>query len=198
MKLKSSVLLAFSVASVALAASYSSVNITLKQEMGGMRIGGDKDVSPVLGARNPTVKNGVAYVSASHSMGDWAVALSPRLPINLNLQLDQGDARLDLRSLKLSGLQVNQSQGAMELLLPAADLNATLTQTQGGVTLILPPDTGISLDVKKFSQGSLIMGGKTVAEGQEFNGTYQSANFDTARYRVKMTVTKEAGNLTVK
>lgn len=49
-----------------------------------------------------------------------------------------------------------------------------------------------------MTQGTLVMNGKKVADGQDFNGTYQSANFGTATYRVNMTVTVGQGNLTVR
>lgn len=191
-------LMALATASFALAASYSSVNITLKQELGDLTLAGSSSASPVMGVRNPTIKNGVAYVSASHSLGDWAIGLSPKLPINLTVQASQGESSLDLRSLKLLGLQVTQELGNLQLKLPAANLKATLQQAQGDTTITLPPNTGISLEVRKFTQGTLVMNGKTVADGQDFNGTYQSANFETAKYRVNLTVTVGQGNLTVK
>ncbi|OLV15988.1 DUF4097 family beta strand repeat-containing protein [Deinococcus marmoris] len=191
-------LMALATASFALAASYSSVNITLKQELGDLTLAGSSSASPVMGVRNPTIKNGVAYVSASHSLGDWAIGLSPKLPISLTVQASQGESSLDLRALKLLGLQVTQELGNLQLKLPAANLKATLQQAQGDTTITLPPNTGISLEVRKFTQGTLVMNGKKVADGQDFNGTYQSANFATAKYRVNLTVTVGQGNLTVK
>lgn len=191
-------LTALSLASLALAATYRSVALTLKQDLGDLTVTANDAASPVLGARNPTVRNGVAYVSASHSLGDWAVGLSPKLPINLTVQASQGESSLDLRSLKLLGLQVTQELGNLQLKLPAANLKATLRQAQGDTTITLPPNTGISLEVKKLTQGTLVMNGKKVADGQDFNGTYQSANFGTATYRINVTVTVGQGNLTVR
>ncbi len=191
-------LTALATASFALAASYSSVNVTLKQELGALTLSGNSGASPIMGVRNPTIKNGVAYVSASHSLGDWAIGLSPKLPINLTVQATQGESSLDLRLLKLLGLQVTQELGNLQLKLPAANLKATLQQAQGDTTITLPPNTGISLEVKKFTQGTLVMNGKTVADGLAFDGTYQSANFATAKYKVDLAVTMEQGNLTVK
>ncbi|QFP78146.1 hypothetical protein [Deinococcus sp. AJ005] len=203
MKRSASVLIApamtaLATASFALAASYSSVNVTLKQELGDLTLSGNSGASPVMGVRNPTTKNGVAYVSASHSLGNWAIGLSPKLPINLTVQATQGESSLDLRSLKLLGLQVTQKLGSLQLKLPAANLKATLQQAQGDTTITLPPNTGISLEVKKFTQGALVINGKTVADGLAFDGTYQSANFATAKYKVDLAVTMEQGNLTVK
>lgn len=190
--------LALSGAGLALAATYNSVDITLKHDLGTMTLGVNDKVSPVMGVRNPTVKNGVAYVAASQSQGDWAIGLSPKLPIALSVQTTQGDTTLNLRSLKLSALKLSHSLGGLELRLPAANLNASLNHAQGDATIILPPNTGISLEVKSFTQGTLIIGGKTVADGLDFNGTYQSANFGTAKYKVNVAVTKELGSLTVK
>ncbi|MDV6373194.1 hypothetical protein [Deinococcus arenicola] len=185
-------------AGFALAATYNSVNVTLKQEQGELTLGADSNASPVMGARNPTIKNGVAYVSASHAQGDWAIGLSPKLPITLTVHSGQGASKLDLRSLKLLDLQITQEQGNLDLKLPAANLNASLQHAQGSATITLLPNTGIRLEVKSFAQGTLVMNGKIVASGQDLNGTYQSAGFETAKYRVNMTVSMEQGELTVK
>jgi len=182
----------------ALAAPYSSVDITLKQELGSLSVGLSNAASPVLGARNPPVKNGVAYVGASHSQGDWAIGLSPKLPLSLNMDRTQGDAQLDLRSLRLTSLSLKQSLGNLDLKLPAANLKAVLDQQQGDTTITLPPNTGIRVEVRSFKQGTLIIGGKTVADGLAFDGTYQSANYAAARYKVELTVTKELGTLTIR
>ena len=183
---------------LAAAPAYSSVNITLKQRLGYLSLGVKQNASPVLGARNPLVKNGVAFVGASQAQGDWAIGLSPKLPISLIVDRQQGDAKLDLRSLPLSSLNLTQKLGYVELLLPAINLNATVHQTQGDLDITLPPNTGLSLDVRSFKQGTLIMDGETVATGLEFNGTYQSANFEAAKYKINLALTMQLGTLTVK
>ena len=183
---------------LAAAPTYNSVNITLKQELGNLSVGLNDKASPVLGVRNPPVKNGVAFVGASHAQGDWAIDLSPKLPISLTVQHKQGDAQLDLGLLKLSALNLTQQLGNIALKLPAANLNATVDHMQGDMTITLPTDTGLSLDIKSFKQGTLVMNGTTVADGQAFDGTYQSANFEAAKYKVNMTLTMELGTLTVK
>ncbi|GAA4020470.1 LiaF-related protein [Deinococcus rubellus] len=183
----------------ALAATpYSSVNVTLKQELGNLSLGGNTRASPVMGISKPTIKNGVAYVSASHSLGDWAIGLSPKLPISLTVMSQQGDAVLDLRPLQLSALTITQQLGTLTLMLPAANLNVSLTQSQGDGTITLPPNVGLRLNAKQFTQGTLIMNGKTVAAGLKFDGTYQTANYDSAQYKVNMTVKKQLGTLTIK
>lgn len=196
--LNASVLAVLLSSPVLAATPYSSVNLTLRQELGNLSIGANTRASPVMGVSKPTIKNGVAYVSASHSQGDWATGLSPKLPINLTVESKQGDAALDLRPLQLSALTVTQQLGNLALMLPAANLNVTLTQSQGDATITLPNNVGLRLDVKKFSQGTLIINGKTVADSLNFNGTYMTANYDSAKYKMNMTVSKEQGTLTVK
>ena len=104
------------------------------------------------GRRNPPVKNGVAYVGASHSQGDWAIGLSPKLPLSLNLDRTQGDAQLDLRSLRLTSLSLKQSLGNLDLKLPAANLKAVLDQQQGDTTITLPPNTGIRVEAGRSNR----------------------------------------------
>lgn len=180
------------------AATYISVDITLTQKLGDLSLGVSAHASPVMGVNNPTIKNGVAYVSASHALGDWAIDLSPKLPISLTIKSQQGDAALDLRSLKFSALSITQQLGDLELKLPAANLSMVLTQGQGDSSITLPPGVGLRLNVKKFAQGTLIINGKTVADGFDFDGLYSTDNYNSAKYKINVTVTKKLGTLTVK
>jgi Cell wall-active antibiotics response 4TMS YvqF len=183
---------------LAAAPAYTSVNITLKQSMGELKLSPSDKASPVMGARNPVVKNGVAYIGASKTSGDWAMSLSPKLPISLILERTSGDANLDLRTLKLTALSIRQSMGDLDVMLPAGNLTFTLKQTSGNINIQLPANVGISVEAQTYTSGTVIIGGKTVAEGMSLTGTYQSANYESAPYKVKLTVDKSMGDLTVK
>ncbi len=182
---------------LATAAPYTAVDVTLRSELGAVRVAASDTASPVLGVRTPTVRAGVAFVGATHRQGDWTLGLSPKLPLTLHFTNAQGDVQLDLRRLNLRGLTVRQQLGRLDLTLPALNLKARLTQAQGDVQVRLPPGVGVRLIVERFAQGAVRIGGEEVASGLDFNGTYESANYRTARFRTDLTVDMQLGTLTV-
>ncbi|WP_293912345.1 LiaF domain-containing protein [Deinococcus sp.] len=114
------------------------------------------------------------------------------------LERTSGDASLDLRTLKLTTLNIVQNMGDLDVMLPAGNLSFTLRQTSGNISIRLPANVGISVEARRYASGTLMIGGKTVAEGLSVQGTYQSANYDSAPYKVRLTVDKSMGDLTVK
>jgi hypothetical protein len=196
------------VGTVGAAASYTSADITLSNVQGMIKVGPKTGASQMLGAGTPTVKNGVAYFTASGSQDDLSMALSPalqKLPLRFHVRNDQGDNTLDLSALKLTGLDVVTGQGSLELRLPAAGLNATLTSEQGDINVLVPANVGVRVVLKKLDQGKVILSGKTVADpngadenGKYTSGTYDSANFDSAQSKVTLTVSMDQATLNVR
>lgn len=189
---------ALALSGLATAAPYSRVDLTLKHELGSLKLGLNPQASPVLGVRNPAVRNGVAYASASSTQSDWQLGLSPKWPIDLHLQGLQSDLTLDLSGLPVRTLNLRQQLGDLRLTLPSGHLKATLTTTQSNVVIVLPKDVGVSVRLLRLTQGSLTMLGQTVVDGLDSSGTYQSPNYAAARYKADLTVTAELGDIVVK
>ena len=183
--------------SAAAAAPYSSVQLTLKQQRGNLTIKSQADAPPLLNAKTPVIKNGGAFVTLTHA-GDWALKLSPKLPLSLTVQRSEGNAWLDLRSLKLRGLTFLQENGELKISLPTATLDVHLDQTGGETIITLPKSVGVRVKAEQFSQGELVMNGKTMAAGSDSDDKYQSANFETARHKVNIYLTLVDGKVILK
>ena len=61
----------------------------------------------------------------------------------------------------------------------------------------LPRDTGLRVVIKKFDTGSLSIEGKSVATGTDLSGTFQTANYDQAKYKTVLSLTRGAGPVEV-
>lgn len=189
--------LLLSAAFASAAAPYSSVDVTLKKEVGPLVVAKSDRVSPTLGAARPTVRSKVAYVGASHGVGAWNVGLSPKLPLGLSVTQETGSTVLNLEGLPLTRLNVTTGAGPVALRLPSRTLNANVAQETGSLEIFLPRDTGLRLIIKTFGTGSLMVEGTGVASGTDLSGTFETANFGSARYRVTLNLTHGAGPVVV-
>lgn len=177
-------------------APYSSVDVTLTQNAGEMTVSLSNRVTPTLGVANPTVRGGVAYVSARHDVGSWSVGLSPKLPVSLNVKHDTGTNTLNLSGLNVPRLNVNQGAGETNILF-GGSTTATVRRDVGALNLYLPANTGLKLTVTRLGTGSVTVEGREVASGTDQSGTYQTANYAAAARKVNLTVTQNAGSIEV-
>lgn len=180
----------------ALAAAYSSVDVSLIQNAGALTVSLSNRVTPTLGVAQPPVRNGVAYVSARHDVGAWAVGLSPKLPVSLNVTHDTGAVDLLLGGLNVPRLNVNHKNGETNILFGSAS-TATIRKDVGALSLYVPANTGLKLTVTRLGVGSVTMEGEDVAAGTDQAGTYQTSNYASAARRVNVTVTQGSGSIEV-
>ncbi len=180
----------------ALAAAYSSVDVSLTQNAGQLTVSLNPRVSPTLGVNQPTVRNGVAYVAARHDVGAWAVGLSPKLPVTLNVKHDTGAVDLLLSGLTVPRLNVNHQNGETNVMF-GSNTTATIRKDVGALSLYVPAGTGLKLTVTRLGVGSVTMEGVDVASGTEQAGTYQTSNYASAARKVNVTVTQGSGSIEV-
>lgn len=88
--------------------------------------------------------------------GEWLIGLSPRVPLDLLLDLSSGDVVLDLSQLDLDSLEIDGSSGESDLLLPAGDYEARYELSSGDTTIHLP-DAGHSTYNLDASSGELLL-----------------------------------------
>ncbi|GGJ43631.1 hypothetical protein [Deinococcus roseus] len=184
-------------APVAAAPQIQKVDLHLKHEAGTFTVQAAPKASPTLGIKNPTVKNGVAYLSQSSVASDWKVGLSPKLPLDLHLSSSASDVNANLLGLNINTLEINHTAGDYQLKLPSKTLTGKLKMDSLDLKITVPKDTGLKLNLQKFISGSVTIERNRVAEGAEVTGSYQTGNFDTASKKIELDVTWQAGALTV-
>ncbi|WP_309573141.1 hypothetical protein [Deinococcus sp.] len=192
-------LLALSLAgSVALAATYTRVDITLTQSGGSLTVKTDPAAPPLLGVKTPAMRGNTASVNVAGPPRAWAVKLSPKVPLTLHVNRRGGAATLDLRAVPLTNLDIIQEGGQVSVLLPARSVSITVDQSQTDVRLTVPKTVGLRVQAPQFSHGQLIMNGKTMASGTDSDDRYESANYATAKQRIEVTLTMVDGTLDIR
>lgn len=184
--------------SEAAAPTFRAVDITVRHDMSNGRIGVSPTASPTLGVKQPTIKDGVAYVGLSREMGQYGVTLSSKVPLRLHLDTEMGTLTADLRGSLLERLDLESEQTNSELTLPARSFSGSLETEMGTVRLNVPANTGVRLNLQKVEMGSVTLGGQKVATGISASGSYASSNYEAARYKIDLTVVSDQTNIDVR
>ncbi|MBM3310640.1 MAG: hypothetical protein FJY80_03940 [Candidatus Aminicenantes bacterium] len=80
----------------------------------------------------------------------WDIALTNRIPLDLDFDFGAGEARLDLRGLKLNSLTIDMGVGDLTLDLSgprAESLEASIDGGIGHATIFLPSEIGVRLRI---------------------------------------------------
>ncbi|GIV63237.1 MAG: hypothetical protein KatS3mg045_0576 [Bellilinea sp.] len=83
----------------------------------------------------------------------WEIGLTPSLPLELTVDGSSGSAELDLSSLQLTGLQIDQSSGRMEIQLPSSGTayTAKINGGSGSLQINLPSEGNLTLRLEGSS-----------------------------------------------
>lgn len=94
-------------------------------------------------------QSGSWFFNAPTFIMDWKIGLSPKIPLDLEVDVSAGSATLDLTGLQLSALQVDGGAGQTTLTLPAqsSTYNVSYNGSAGSATITLPANTTMSLRV---------------------------------------------------
>lgn len=153
----------------------------------------------------------------------WDVAISPEIPIELDISGGVGEADLDLSGLDLTDLSIDVGVGKFRVVLPAAndsyaakigggvgetyievaegaDVRLDIDGGVGEFTIRLPADAAVRLDasigvgrVRVPANFRQISGGDSDFVGED--GVWETAGFDSADHRIFITFNGGVGGL---
>ena len=153
----------------------------------------------------------------------WDIAISPEIPVELDINGGVGQSRLDLSELELTGFNLDVGVGEIRIMLPAtaetytariagsvgetqieieegADLRLDIDGGVGEVTIDLPEGAAVRLDasigvgrVRVPSDYRQVSGGDSDFVGQD--GVWESPGFDSADRRIIITFDGGVGGL---
>ncbi len=89
-----------------------------------------------------------SHIRMMNSHNQWDLRFTDQVPIDLDVTVGAGEARMDTRGMDLRNLFINFGTGALNLDLTGPrthNLNATLKGGIGSATLELPRDVGVSV-----------------------------------------------------
>lgn len=127
----------------------------------------------------------------------WEFSLTPDLPLDLTLDGGNGAITADLSGLTLSALAVDSGNGAATVTLPAGDYEATIDSGNGAVTVVLPAGVAARVEYNTGNGRVRVDDRFDRLSGDNDDGVYQTADYDTAAARVLLVVDTGNGSVTV-
>ncbi len=193
-------------------------------------VSGTTDKTVTLSQKNQSISSGFTNIFGFGAGEDelrWDVALSPDVPMNLTVSTGVGETNLDLRDLKLRGLDVNAGVGKVTLSLPSMDeryavsldsgtgeadirieegaaLTFTISGGVGDISIDVPDDAAVRLD-GKTGVGDISVPGSYQRMDSTSNdlsvgedGVWQSPNFDGAARQIIIQFNGGVGSLKIR
>jgi hypothetical protein len=124
----------------------------------------------------------------------WELQLNKKVPVDLTLHFGAGDARLDLGSLDLRGMEVNMGVGQLDLDLrgkPKHSYNVAIHGGIGEATVRVSADAGI------YAEAHGGIGEIKVRGLQQENGHWVSPTYDRAANKIRMEINGGIGQVNV-
>ena len=130
--------------------------------------------------------------STGNTKNEWRVRFNDTVPFDLSIQLGAGDAKLNLGSLNLRGIDFEMGAGDLRLDLrgkPVKDYSVRVRGGAGDATIYLPREAGVSAKVT----GGL---GSVSANGLHLNGDkYENDAYAQAKVKINLDVTGGVGSV---
>lgn len=130
--------------------------------------------------------------STGNAKNHWDLHFNDKVPLDLKVGFGAGEARLNLGSLSLSGLNIEIGAGSLRLDLrgtPTKDYSVRIRGGVGEATVYLPKDAGITANVS----GGL---GEISATGLRKNGDlYVNDSSQTAKTRIRLDIQGGVGSI---
>jgi LiaI-LiaF-like transmembrane region/N-terminal domain of toast_rack, DUF2154 len=124
----------------------------------------------------------------------WDLGLARGIPIDLEVNMGAGEARLNLTDVDLASLKVSLGVGRAELTLPqSGSYNAQLDGAVGELVVWAPPGVGVSI-----TPGTALVAANYPDGFQKQGDTIVSPNFSTATDRVDLRLNLAIGSVSVR
>ncbi len=133
--------------------------------------------------------------AACNGATEWQIHLNPTVPSYLAAHSNGGNIKLNLAGMTLISLSTDTGGGNVEVVLPdsAADLSVTAKSGAGNVTIRMP--SGVAAKIHATTGAGKVIVDSAFSKIDDH--TYQSSDYDSAAYKVEMTLDSGAGNVQV-
>jgi len=121
----------------------------------------------------------------------WEVYLSPDVPFDLDVDAGTGRSELDLSGVQLDQLRYDGGTGASIIILPVSPEGYDTHSGNGSVTLDVPEDAAVKLQVLDGGTGDLKLPDwiyKVSGQEGRDEGVYQTDGFDDAAYQLNIII----------
>ncbi len=128
----------------------------------------------------------------------WTVALHPGLLYNLSLDGGVGGNQFDLSELSLSGIEIDQGAGAVQLSLPLGDYRVEIDGGAGAIDIELPAGAAVQLDLDSgagaFNPGPEL---RLIRGSRQDDGTWETESYASSSEAIRIHIDQGAGAINI-
>lgn len=125
----------------------------------------------------------------------WNVGIAPGITLDLSMTLDATSSDVDLQALSLSSLSAEANASTFRLVLPATytgDARGQIKAAAGNVQVTIPPGAAVRIMIETKA-GSRDVPARFVQR----NGGYETPEYAGAKNRLTLTISANAGRVTI-
>jgi predicted membrane protein len=128
--------------------------------------------------------------------GKWNLALSPKIPLTLNVNAGVGKVVLDLNALTITRVDLNAGVGEIQATMPshAGTVVASVSGGVGAITVLIPQGVAARIRANAGLGGVRVNESRFPRIGEN---VYQSADYATASNRIDLDVSGGVGAVSV-
>jgi hypothetical protein len=127
---------------------------------------------------------------------DWSLGLNREIPIALEFETGAGEARLDLRDLRVSEVRLKSGASSTTIELPTNAGSTRVSVEAGAASVVINVPSGVAARIR--SEGGL---SSIEVDTNRFSmagsNLYQSPDFDTAQNKVEMEIHMGVGSVKI-
>jgi len=133
--------------------------------------------------------------SDSADSATWDIGIAPGIALDLSMTLDATSSDVDLKALSLAALDAEANASTFRLVLPATytgDAKGRIKAAAGNVQVTIPPGAAVRV-VIETKNGSRDVPARFVQK----NGGYETPEYAGAKNRFTLTISANAGRVTI-
>ncbi|MHB8644803.1 MAG: hypothetical protein ACYDAR_03310 [Thermomicrobiales bacterium] len=125
----------------------------------------------------------------------WDVGIAPGIALDLSMTLDATSSDVDLKALSLTAINAEANASTLRLVLPATftgDAKGQIKAAAGNVQVTIPPGAAVRIIIETKA-GSRDVPARFVQK----NGGYETPEYASAKNRLTLTISANAGRVTI-
>lgn len=133
--------------------------------------------------------------SDSPDSAAWDVGIAPDIALDLSMTLDATSSDVDLKALSLTALNAEANASTFRLVLPASytgDAEGRIKAAAGNVQVTVPPGAAVRIRIETKA-GSRDVPSRFIQK----NGGYETPEYAGAKNRLTLTISANAGRVTI-
>jgi hypothetical protein len=136
---------------------------------------------------------GAWWTTGTNTSETWQLRFTPRVALDIRIDMGAGNVQADLSSLKISNLEVNMGAGSMQLTLPAVEGSSIVSVKLpvGRVDIVVLPGVGVRMRANTLLTSVNVGGDRFTHSGDE----WVSYNYATSLSKVDLRIESVIGSI---